>query len=100
MPSQLNIKEGAQLKHQRNCQVLIQGPHQFPFQIESRRYPRGFQRDMTSILSVTTEFGESSGYPSESTSDNQTTYHSTVPIIKPASETSETPTKDPFHAKY
>ena len=43
-------------------------------------------------------FGDSSGDPSGSPSDNTTKDTYPVTIIKPANESSETPTKYPYHA--
>ena len=104
--SQMNIKEGTQLKCQRNLQVPGQGPHQLIFQIESIRDPRGFPRDIPSIMPVRYPnkepisdiwFGYSSGYLSRSPSYKPTKHPYPVPIIKPSSGTSENPTKHPSH---
>ena len=91
--SQLNIKEVDQLKCQRNYQVPSQGPHQLIYQIESSRDPKVFPRDMTSIMLASLGFGESSGDPRVSPSDNLTKNTSPVPIIKPNNGTSETQPK-------
>ena len=61
VPIQLNIKEGTQLKRQRNFQVTIQVPQQYKFQIESSRNPRKFPRDMLSIMTSSPGFGYSNG---------------------------------------
>ena len=96
-PIKLNNKERAQLKCQRYFQVPIQGPKQLIYQIESNMATKGFPRDMPSIMSAGTVFGESSGDTSGSTSDKPTTHSSPVKIIKPSSGTSENPTKNTSH---
>ena len=96
-PSQMNSKERTQFNCQSNCQVTSQRPHQFIWQIKSGRYPRGFPRDIQSIIPVSTGFGYSIGYQSVITSDKPTKYTSPVPIIKPSSMPSEIPTKYPSH---
>ena len=73
-PSQLNSKEGTQLKCQRNFQVLIQGPNQLILQIESSRDPRGFPRDMLIIIPVIPGFGYSNRDSSESTTEKEATF--------------------------
>ena len=67
------------------------------FQIESNSDPRGFPRDMPSIIPVSPRFLYLNGDPSGSPSDRLTKYPSPVSIIKPASNPSENPTKDPYH---
>ena len=74
VPSQLNIKEGIQLKYQSNWQVPIQVPHQLILEIESSRDPRGFPRDMPSIIPVSPGFGYSNRGSSESTTANEATF--------------------------
>ena len=48
-------------------------------------------------MSVSPGFGDSNGDPSGIICDNPTIYTSPVPIIKPSSGPSETPTRDPSH---
>ena len=74
VPSQLNSKEGTQFKCQRNWQVPIQVPHQFIREIESSRYPRGFPRDMPSIIPVSPWFVYSNRGSSESTTENESIF--------------------------
>ena len=96
-PSQLNSKEGTQLKCQRNCQVPSQGSNQLICQIDPIRYPIGFPRDMTSIIPVSSGFVDSNFDTIGSTSDKPTKDPSPMPIINPSILTSETPTNDPSH---
>ena len=77
--------------------MTSQGTHQLIFQIESNRDPRGFTRDMTSIIPVSPVFGYSNGDPSVIPSDNPTKDPSPVTIIKPAIMPIETPTKGISH---
>ena len=72
--SQLNSKEGTQLKRQRNFQFLIQGPHQLIFQKDSIRHHISFSRDMASIMPVSPGFGYSNRYSSEITTANEATF--------------------------
>ena len=81
------------MKCQRNFRVTSQVPHQFICQIEPIRYPRGFPRDMSSIIPVSRGFIDSSGDPSVISSDKPTKYPYPVTIIDPSSVPSETPTK-------
>ena len=53
-------------------------------QIYSIRVPRGVPRDIQSIIPVSPVFGESSGDPSGSSSDNPTKDLSLVPIANPS----------------
>ena len=95
-PIQLNSKERVHIKFQSNYQVPRQWPHQLIIQIDSSRYTRVFPREMPSITTFSQGFGESSGDPSGRPSDKPTKDTPPIPIIKPASVTSETSTKYPF----
>ena len=89
-----------------NYQVPSQGPHKLMRQIYSIRHPRGFTRNITSIIPVIYPnkeprkaplFGDSSGDLSGSSSDKITKYPSLVLITNSPSVPSKTSTKDYSH---
>ena len=91
-----------------NYQVPSQGPHKLMRQIYSIRHPRGFTRNITSIIPVIYPnkeprkaplFGDSSGEPIVSSSDHRTKDPYRVPIMNPRSAPSETTTKDYYRVQ-